>query len=254
MMKVLVAMSGGVDSSVVALLLKERGYEVVGVTLNLWSYEGRLEPYNECCSLEVSVVAQQLGIEHHFLDRGTPFKQQVVEPFIGDYLGGRTPNPCIRCNRFIRFPLLLEHASELGCDYLATGHHARVELERGVFYLKKGRDGFKDQSYFLFISHKESYVSSFCPSVTITKSKSGRSRGSIISSLPESPRVKTCAFCPRVTITRILRRNQTATFARVKLSTWQATSWVVTRGCRFTRLGREAAWVSPRASGFMLWI
>ena len=143
-------MSGGVDSSVAALLLKERGYEVVGVTLNLWSYEGRSEPYNECCSLEVSVVAQQLGIEHHFLDGGQAFKQHVVDYFIRGYLSGRTPSPCMRCNRFIRFPILLEHARKLGCDYLATGHHARVERQNGVFYLKKGRDSFKDQSYFLF--------------------------------------------------------------------------------------------------------
>jgi len=148
--RVLVAMSGGVDSSVAALLLKQRGYEVIGVTLNLWSYEGRLEPYNECCSLEVRVVAQQLGIEHHFLDLGIPFKQYVVDRFVEEYLSGRTPSPCMRCNRFIRFPFLLEHARELGCDYLATGHHARVERENSVFYLKKGRDNFKDQSYFLF--------------------------------------------------------------------------------------------------------
>lgn len=143
-------MSGGVDSSVAALLLKERGYEVIGATLNLWSYEGRLEPYNECCSLEVSVVAKQLGIEHHFLDLGALFKQHVVDSFISDYLSGRTPSPCMRCNRLIRFPLLLEHARKLNCDYLATGHHARVVCEDGVFYLKKGRDRFKDQSYFLF--------------------------------------------------------------------------------------------------------
>ncbi|MFQ6117166.1 MAG: tRNA 2-thiouridine(34) synthase MnmA, partial [Candidatus Bipolaricaulia bacterium] len=103
-MRVLVAMSGGVDSSVAALLLKERGHEVFGATLNLWSYAGRLEPYNNCCSLEVAAVARQLGIEHRFLDYGELFKREVVEHFVREYLEGRTPNPCIRCNTLVRFP------------------------------------------------------------------------------------------------------------------------------------------------------
>jgi tRNA-specific 2-thiouridylase len=148
--RVLVAMSGGVDSSVAVLLLQQQGFEIIGATLNNWSYEGRQEPYNECCSLEVRTVAQQLGIEHHWIDAGAAFKQQVVDPFLSDYAGGRTPSPCQRCNRFIRFPALLAWAERLGCDYLATGHHARITQEKGVFYLLKGRDALKDQSYYLF--------------------------------------------------------------------------------------------------------
>lgn len=143
-------MSGGVDSSVAALLLKEWGYEVIGVTLNLWSYAEWLEPYNECCSLEVSAVTKQLGIAHHFLDYGALFKEKVVNSFIAEYLRGRTPNPCIWCNQCIRFPLLLEEAERLGCDYLATGHHARIEKQDGRYYLKRGKDSRKDQSYFLY--------------------------------------------------------------------------------------------------------
>jgi tRNA-specific 2-thiouridylase len=151
MKRVLVAMSGGVDSSVAALLLRDQGYEVIGATLNLWSYDqGRQEPYNECCSLEVRLIAQQLGIEHHFIDEGIDFKREVV-PFIADYLAGRTPSPCTRCNRLVRFPKLLEIAERLGCDYLATGHHARIErLPDGSIALLKGRDQWKDQSYFLY--------------------------------------------------------------------------------------------------------
>jgi tRNA-specific 2-thiouridylase len=148
-------MSGGVDSSVAALLLKEQGYEVIGATLNLWSYEGRLEPYNECCSLEVRTVAKQLGIEHHFIDEGEDFKREIVEPFITEYLSGRTPSPCARCNRLVRFPKLLKLAEELGCDYLATGHHARIRYENGVYHLLKGRDPLKDQSYFLYALGQE---------------------------------------------------------------------------------------------------
>jgi tRNA-specific 2-thiouridylase len=149
-MRVLVAMSGGVDSSVAALLLKEEGHEVLGATLNLWSYAGRLEPYNNCCSLEVAAVARQLGIEHRFLDYGGLFKERVVEHFVQEYLRGRTPNPCIRCNTLVRFPALLAAAEEFGCDRLATGHHARILEEDGVFYLLRGHDPEKDQSYFLY--------------------------------------------------------------------------------------------------------
>lgn len=142
-------MSGGGDSSVAALLLKESGHEVLGATLNLWSYAGRLEPYNNCCSLEVAAVARQLGIEHRFLDYGELFKREVVEHFVREYLEGRTPNPCIRCNTLVRFPALLKEAERLGCEYLATGHHARVSEEDGVYHLLRGRDPGKDQSYFL---------------------------------------------------------------------------------------------------------
>ncbi len=150
-MRILVAMSGGVDSSVAALLLKKQGHEVLGATLNLWSYAGRIEPYNNCCSLEVAAVAKQLGIEHRFLDYGELFAREVVRRTIEEYLRGRTPNPCIWCNASVRFPALLAEAERLGCDSLATGHYARIgEEEDGSFYLLRGRDREKDQSYFLY--------------------------------------------------------------------------------------------------------
>lgn len=148
--RVLVAMSGGVDSSVAALLIQQQGYEAIGCTLNLWSYENRVEPYNECCSLEVRAVCQQLGIEHHLLDCGQDFKRAVVDPFIEDYLAGYTPSPCGHCNRLVRFPLLLEAMERFDCDYLATGHHARIERIAGDYRLLKGIDPFKDQAYFLY--------------------------------------------------------------------------------------------------------
>jgi tRNA-specific 2-thiouridylase len=143
-------MSGGVDSSVAALLLKQQGYEVIGVTLNLWSYEDRQEPYNECCSLEVRTVAQQLSIEHHFIDAGKEFKERVVDVFLAEHAQGRTPSPCGRCNRLVRFPILLELADRFGCDFLATGHHARIAVEDGIYYLLTSKDPLKDQSYFLY--------------------------------------------------------------------------------------------------------
>jgi tRNA-specific 2-thiouridylase len=150
MKRVLVGMSGGVDSSVAALLLKQQGYEVIGVTLNLWSYEDRQEPYNECCSLEVRAVAQQLGIEHHFVDAGKEFKERVVDVFLAEHAQGRTPSPCGRCNRLVRFPILLDLADRFGCDFLATGHHARIVAENEIYYLLTSKDPLKDQSYFLY--------------------------------------------------------------------------------------------------------
>ncbi len=150
MKRVLVGMSGGVDSSVAALLLKQQGYEVIGVTLNLWSYEDRTEPYNECCSLEVRSVAQQLGIAHHFIDAGKEFKERVVDVFMSEHAQGLTPSPCGRCNRLVRFPILLEIADRFGCEFLATGHHARIIAENGIYYLLTSKDPLKDQSYFLY--------------------------------------------------------------------------------------------------------
>jgi tRNA-specific 2-thiouridylase len=150
MKRILVGMSGGVDSSVAAFLLKEQGYEVIGVTLNLWSYEDRQEPYNECCSLEVRTVAQQLGIEHHFIDAGREFKERVIDIFMREHTQGWTPSPCGRCNRLVRFPILLELADRMDCELLATGHHARIEVEHGIYYLFTSRDPIKDQSYFLY--------------------------------------------------------------------------------------------------------
>ena len=150
--RVLAAMSGGVDSSVAALLLQQQGYDVVGATLNLWSYEGREEPYNECCSLEVRMIAHQLGIEHHFVDEGQAFKEAVVDPFIEESTQGLTPLPCAKCNRFVRVPKLIELADRLDCQYVATGHHVRIRQARdGAYQLLKGRDAHKDQGYFLYM-------------------------------------------------------------------------------------------------------
>lgn len=142
--KVVVAMSGGVDSSVAAALLKEEGYEVLGVTMCHYDGDKNLEAVHQ--------IAQKLGISWYILDFTKEFKRLVIDYFCKEYLAGRTPNPCVICNLKIKFGLLLKKAKSLGADYIATGHYAINEYEQKInrFQLKRGVDGSKDQSYFLY--------------------------------------------------------------------------------------------------------
>ncbi|MCB9140150.1 MAG: tRNA 2-thiouridine(34) synthase MnmA [Caldilineaceae bacterium] len=154
---VVVAMSGGVDSSVAAALLVEQGYRVIGVMMRLWAETGAGEgSTNKCCSLEsvhdARQVADALDIPFYLINVEQPFKQRVVDFFIDGYSRGVTPNPCLACNRHIRFDYLLNYARTLGADYLATGHHARVETQAdGMVHLLKAVDPGKDQSYVLSV-------------------------------------------------------------------------------------------------------
>lgn len=154
---VVVAMSGGVDSSVAAALLVERGYNCIGIMMRLWSEVGVGEgSTNKCCSLEsvhdARRVADALGIPFYLINVEQPFKEKVVDFFIDGYSRGITPNPCIECNRHIRFNYLLNYARRLGADYLATGHYARLRYaDDGKVHLLKGVDEAKDQSYVLSV-------------------------------------------------------------------------------------------------------
>ncbi len=148
--RVLVGMSGGVDSSVAAALLVDAGYDVVGVTMKLWGGESD----SGCCSVsdvdDARWVAQQLDIEHHVFNFGDEFNEHVVAPFVDTHRTGGTPNPCIECNRHIKFDIFFERASVLGFDKIATGHYARVaELADGTFRMQRSIDPLKDQSYVL---------------------------------------------------------------------------------------------------------
>ncbi len=150
-------MSGGVDSSVAAALLVEQGYDVIGITMRLWT-EARPEDYtgrSQCCAIEdigdARRVAQRLGIPHYTLNLERPFRRFVVDQFIDEYANGRTPNPCLNCNTFIKFDAFLERAKALGADWIATGHYARTATgANGRPQLLRGADSEKDQSYFLY--------------------------------------------------------------------------------------------------------
>lgn len=152
--RVVVGMSGGVDSSVVALLLKQQGYDVIGITLKVWLGDCSDTGEHSCCGPraveDARSVAYQLGIPFYVIDHRDLFQKNVVEYFIDEYGAGRTPNPCVVCNKTLKFGTMFDFAKKLGADKLATGHYAKVGMENGEYFLKKGRDLKKDQSYFLY--------------------------------------------------------------------------------------------------------
>jgi tRNA-specific 2-thiouridylase len=189
-MKVAIAMSGGVDSSVAAALLKEGGHEVIGVTM-------RIMPADEnTASAETTAadVASRLGITHYIFDLRDVFERRIIDNFCQDYRMGRTPNPCIMCNKFIKFGALRDKVKELGVHFLATGHHARIEKDEssGRYLLKKGRDRMKDQSYFLCQIKQEQLKRTLFPIGNMTKDRVKRiaaERGFPAVSRPESQEI-----------------------------------------------------------------
>ncbi len=182
-MRILVALSGGIDSSVVAHLLKEQGHELVGVRFTLWSDPlapsiAQILP-TKCCNAQTAsrarATAMSLGIPYHIIDLEKEFKEEVVDPFLNGYRNGLTPNPCIRCNRTIKFGKLLEIMKEYGCEKLATGHYARVASEEcsdGTVrrLLLEATDGTKDQSYYLYGLTQEQLSVVMFPLGTMQKS------------------------------------------------------------------------------------
>ena len=152
-MKIIVGMSGGVDSSMAALLLKEAGHEVTGITLKVWPSECTRVREDVCCDergmRSAAEVARRLGIEHRVVDVESEFRKRVVTYFCDEYHQGRTPNPCVVCNARIKFPALLRCAGEFGADAIATGHYASIREDKGRFLIVRGVDKTKDQAYFL---------------------------------------------------------------------------------------------------------
>lgn len=197
--KVVIGMSGGVDSSVAAYLLREAGYEVIGVTMQIWQDEEHYvqEENGGCCGLsaveDARRVANMLQIPYYVMNFKDSFKQNVMDYFVAEYLKGRTPNPCIACNRYVKWESLLKRSLDIGADYIATGHYARVvKLENGRYTLKKSATAAKDQTYALYNLTQEQLKHTLMPIGAYTKEeirKIAADIGLMVANKPDSQEI-----------------------------------------------------------------
>ena len=211
--RVLVAMSGGVDSSVAAAILKQDGYEVIGATMKIWPKEYCGKQHKKaCCSLndieDAQKVCSKLGIKHYVLNFEKVFREEVIDYFASEYISGRTPNPCIICNERVKFGKLLEKAKELDCDFVATGHYARIERNgNGSCKLRQGLDESKDQSYVLFSLKKEQIAKSLFPIGGFKKSRVRETAKEFGLKLHEKPDSQEICFIPEGNYSNFLKES-----------------------------------------------
>lgn len=196
-------MSGGVDSSVAAWLLKEQGYEVIGVTMQIWQDEEEevLEENGGCCGLsaveDARRTAQLLEIPHYVMNFKADFKRFVIDYFVSEYLEGRTPNPCIACNRYVKWEALLNRSLEISADYIATGHYARIrQLENGRFCLTRSVTAAKDQTYALYNLTQEQLSHTLMPVGSYSKEEIRRMADQIGLSVADKPDSQEICFVP----------------------------------------------------------
>ena len=194
--RIAVAMSGGVDSSVAAALLHRAGYEVVGISLQLFDKTGQGSAEGRCCTLDdfqdARRVAFESGFPHYVVDHEAAFRETVIEPFIEGYLSGETPSPCIRCNQHLKFGALLDRSEAMGAAFVATGHYARIVFEDGIWRLKKAADPGKDQSYYLFHQTQTTMARTLFPLAHLHKAEVrelGRELGLHLSEKAESQEI-----------------------------------------------------------------
>lgn len=212
--KVVVGMSGGVDSSVAAYLLKEQGYEVIGVTMQIWQDTERLvqEENGGCCGLsavdDARRVAADLNIPYYVMNFKNEFKEHVIDYFVEEYLHGRTPNPCIACNRYVKWESLLKRSMDIGADYIATGHYARIEqLENGRYSLRRSATLVKDQTYALYNLTQEQLKRTLMPVGAYSKDEIRKIAENIDLKVASKPDSQDICFVPDGDYAAFIREN-----------------------------------------------
>ncbi len=210
-MKALIAMSGGVDSAVAAWLMQQQGWDCTGCTMKLYQNEDAgLSREHTCCSLDdvedARAVAYRLGMRHYVFNFSDRFRERVIDKFVDSYLHGLTPNPCIDCNRYLKFETLYHRARELGCDCVVTGHYARITCEDGQYHLRKGLDASKDQSYVLYTLTQDQLAHTRFPLGELTKDRAraiAEAQGFVNAHKPDSQDI---CFVPDGDYARVIER------------------------------------------------